>query len=186
MDTTSTSTEYEISFYWKYNEKCLLFIADSQQQLARSYSFVQAQLKQQQQQQQHHQQQQQQQQKLNKQLSARRRDRDDDSMHERYLMGQSMVDQTQQQQQALSSASSSSGDSNASEGSESSGSHSGDPGDDIDDPPVSIDDGKKKRANGNPSPPPSPFYGNLLVDADHLLPLQHYILQQAKLSGNLN
>ncbi|XP_031777201.1 uncharacterized protein LOC100119219 isoform X2 [Nasonia vitripennis] len=135
---------------------CNNSVDNTQQPLARSYSFVQHQK---------------QQQKLSKQ-SSRRRDHDDDSMHERYLMAQGL----DTSQQRLSSNSSSS---NASD---SSGSNSADAGDDIDEP-IGLDDGKKKRSNGNPSPPPSPFYGNLLVDADHLLPLQHYILQQAKLSG---
>lgn len=129
------------------------------QPLGRSYSFVQ-----QQKQQQKMQQQQQQQ--------VRRRERDDDAMHERYLM----ISQTHEQsRQRLSSNTSSSNSSNSSSnsaaGEETEGHAEG-------------DDSKKKRSNGNPSPPPSPFYGNLLADADHLLPLQHYILQQAKLSGN--
>ncbi|XP_066602742.1 rho GTPase-activating protein 39 isoform X2 [Prorops nasuta] len=136
-----------------------------QQQLARSYSFVQQQ-KQQQKLQQLHQQQQQQQQ----QLQSRRRDRDDDSMHERYLIGQA----NEQSRQRLSSNTSTSNSSNSSSNSA--------VGEEIDDHPEA-DDLKKKRSNGNPSPPPSPFYGNILPDADHLLPLQHYILQQAKLSG---
>ncbi|XP_024936657.1 rho GTPase-activating protein 39 isoform X2 [Cephus cinctus] len=126
------------------------------QPLARSYSFVQ-----QQKQQQKIQQQQQQQ--------NRRRDRDDDSMHERYLVGQTHP----QSQQQVSSNTTSSNSSNSSSNSA--------VGDDLE---SNIDgDNGKKRSNGNPSPPPSPFYGNLLVDADHLLPLQHYIIQQAKLSG---
>ncbi|XP_012271050.1 uncharacterized protein LOC105694708 [Orussus abietinus] len=126
------------------------------QPLARSYSFVQQQ-KMQQLQQQHLQQ-------------NRRRDRDDDSMHERYLVSQSH----DQSRQRLSSNTSSSGSSNSSSNSAI--------GEEIE-VHAEADNGKKKRSNGNPSPPPSPFYGNLLVDADHLLPLQHYILQQAKLSG---
>lgn len=124
------------------------------QPLARSYSFVQ---------------QQKQQQKLQQQQQSRRRDRDDDSMHERYLINQSH----EQARQRLSSNTSSSNSSNSSSNSaveEVEGQ-------------AEPEDGKKKRSNGNPSPPPSPFYGNLLADADHLLPLQHYILQQAKLSG---
>ncbi|XP_032680440.1 uncharacterized protein LOC116848445 isoform X3 [Odontomachus brunneus] len=133
------------------------------QPLGRSYSFVQQQKQQQKMQQQLHQQQQQQQ-------VSRRRERDDDSMHERYLISQTH----DQSRQRLSSNTSSSNSSNSSSNSavgEDTESH------------AEGDDSKKKRSNGNSSPPPSPFYGNLLADADHLLPLQHYILQQAKLSG---
>lgn len=134
------------------------------QPLGRSYSFVQQQKQQQKlMQQQLHQQQQQQQ--------VRRRERDDDAMHERYLM----ISQTHEQsRQRLSSNTSSSNSSNSSSNSAA--------GEEIEGH-AEGDDGKKKRSNGNPSPPPSPYYGNLLTDADHLLPLQHYILQQAKLSG---
>ena len=138
------------------------------QPLARSYSFVQQQQQQQQQQHHHHHQQ------------SRRRNRDDDSMHERYLIGQSH-DPTRLHRLAGGSSSSSSGGSSGSDTSNSS-CHSA-IGDDIRGHVEVQDDGKKKPSNGNPSPPPSPYYGNLLVDADHLLPLQHYILQQAKLSG---
>ncbi|XP_011175510.2 uncharacterized protein LOC105207643 isoform X1 [Solenopsis invicta] len=131
------------------------------QPLGRSYSFVQQQKQQQKLQQQLQQQQQQ----------ARRRERDDDAMHERYLM----ISQTHEQsRQRLSSNTSSSNSSNSSSNSAA--------GEEIEGH-AEGDDSKKKRSNGNPSPPPSPFYGNLLADADHLLPLQHYILQQAKLSG---
>ena len=132
-----------------------------QQPLARSYSFVQQQ-KQQQKQQLKLQQQQQQQ--------SRRHEKDDDSMHERYLVGQSH----DQSRQRLCSNTSSSNSSHSSINSAVEDEVEGQ---------LDADNGKKKRSNGNPSPPPSPYYGNLLVDADHLLPLQHYILQQAKLSG---
>ncbi|XP_043791759.1 uncharacterized protein LOC122714472 isoform X3 [Apis laboriosa] len=126
------------------------------QPLARSYSFVQQQ-KQQQKLQQLHQQQQQ----------SRRKDRDDDSMHERYLISQSHEQSRQRLSSNTSSSNSSNSSSNSAVGEETEGL-------------TEIDDSKKKRSNGNPSPPPSPFYGNL-SDADHLLPLQYYILQQAKL-----
>lgn len=87
-----------------------------------------------------------------------------------------MISQTHEQsRQRLSSNTSSSNSSNSSSNSAA--------GEEIEGH-AEGDDSKKKRSNGNPSPPPSPFYGNLLADADHLLPLQHYILQQAKLSGN--
>ncbi|KZC07879.1 Rho GTPase-activating protein 39 [Dufourea novaeangliae] len=127
------------------------------QPLARSYSFVQQQ-KQQQKMQQMHQQQ------------SRRRDRDDDSMHERYLISQSHEQPRQRLSSNTSSSNSSNSSSNSAVGEETEGLTEG-------------DESKKKRSNGNPSPPPSPFYGNPLSDADYLLPLQHYILQQAKLSG---
>ncbi|XP_014227160.1 rho GTPase-activating protein 39 isoform X1 [Trichogramma pretiosum] len=154
------------------------------QPLARSYSFVQQQKSHQLQQQPHQQKQakspqqqllqQQLQQKLQqKQPSSRRQDRDDDGMHERFLL----PDQGRQRFSSVSSSASS----NATD---SSGSNSADAGDENDDPPPPIEEPSKKKRNGvHPSPPPSPFYGNLMVDADHLLPLQHYILQQAKLSG---
>ncbi|XP_034941169.1 uncharacterized protein RhoGAP93B [Chelonus insularis] len=112
-----------------------------------------------------------QQQKLQQQM-MRRRDRDDDSMHERYLVSQSHHDHSRHR---LGSNSSSSNSSNSSSNSAI--------GDDLGGQVEEEDDSRKKRSNGNPSPPASPYYGNLLVDADHLLPLQHYILQQAKLSG---
>ncbi|XP_011137840.1 uncharacterized protein DDB_G0283357 isoform X2 [Harpegnathos saltator] len=134
------------------------------QPLGRSYSFVQQQKQQQKMQQQLHQQQQQQQQ------ASRRRERDDDSMHERYLISQTHDQSRQRLSSNTSSSNSSNSSSNSAAGEETEGHAEG-------------DDSKKKRSNGNPSPPPSPFYGNLLSDADHLLPLQHYILQQAKLSG---
>lgn len=131
---------------------------NTQQALARSYSFVQ-------------------QQKLQQQM-MRRRDRDDDSMHERYLVSQSLHDHARHRL-GSSNTSSSNDDSNSSSNS-AIGDELGGGGQVVDEE----EDAKKKRSNGNPSPPAStPYYGNLLVDADHLLPLQHYILQQAKLSG---
>ncbi|CAB0036467.1 unnamed protein product [Trichogramma brassicae] len=160
------------------------FLPAPPQPLARSYSFVQQQKSHQLQQQPHQQKQakspqqqllqQQLQQKLQqKQPSSRRQDRDDDGMHERFLL----PDQGRQRFSSVSSSASS----NATD---SSGSNSADAGDENDDPPPPIEEPSKKKRNGaHPSPPPSPFYGNLMVDADHLLPLQHYILQQAKLSG---
>lgn len=93
-------------------------------------------------------------------------------MHERYLISQSHEQPRQRLSSNTSSSNSSNSSSNSAAGEETEGLTEG-------------DDSKKKRSNGNPSPPPSPFYGNLLSDADHLLPLQHYILQQAKLSGML-
>ncbi|CAL7942001.1 unnamed protein product [Xylocopa violacea] len=121
------------------------------QPLARSYSFVQ----QQQKLQQLHQQQQQ----------SRRRDRDDDSMHERYLISQSHEPPRQRHSSNTSSSNSSNSSSNNSAvGEETEGL-------------TEVDDTKKKRSNGNPSPPPS--YGNLLSEA--WLPLQHYIMQQVEL-----
>ncbi|KAK2587563.1 hypothetical protein KPH14_003691 [Odynerus spinipes] len=105
------------------------------------------------------------------QQQSRRRDRDEDAMHERYLISQSH----DQPRQRLSSNTSTSNSSNSSSNSA--------VGEDIEGGHLDVDDSKKKRSNGNPSPPLSPFYGNILSDADHLLPLQHYILQQAKLSG---
>ncbi|KAK0175934.1 hypothetical protein PV328_000123 [Microctonus aethiopoides] len=125
-----------------------LMDSSTQQALARSYSFVQQQM-------------------------MRRRDRDDDSMHERYLVSQSPHDQHSRHR--LGSNTSSSNGSNSSSNSAI--------GDELGNQVEEEDDVRKKRSNGNPSPPVSPYYGNLLVDADHLLPLQHYILQQAKLSG---
>lgn len=112
-----------------------------------------------------------QQQKLQQQM-MRRRDRDDDSMHERYLVSQSHHDHSRHR---LGSNTSSSNGSNSSSNSAI--------GDELSVQVDEEDDVRKKRSNGNPSPPASPYYGNLLVDADHLLPLQHYILEQAKLSG---
>lgn len=91
-------------------------------------------------------------------------------MHERYLISQSHEQPRQRLSSNTSSSNSSNSSSNSAVGEETEGL-------------TEADDSKKKRSNGNPSPPPSPFYGNLLSDADHLLPLQHYILQQAKLSG---
>uniref|UniRef100_A0A0C9RSZ3 ARHGAP39 protein n=1 Tax=Fopius arisanus TaxID=64838 RepID=A0A0C9RSZ3_9HYME len=128
--------------------KCNNLMENSQQALARSYSFVQQQ----------------------KMQQMRRRERDDDSMHERYLVGQ-----VHDQRHRLGSNTSSSNDSNSSGNSAICDELGGNIEEEVDD--------RKKRSNGNPSPPASPYYGNLLVDADHLLPLQHYILQQAKLSG---
>lgn len=142
--------------------KLIVILQGVPQQLGRSYSFVQQQKQQQKmQQQQLHQQQQQ----------ARRRERDDDSMHERYLISQTHEQARQRLSSNTSSSNSSNSSSNSAVGEETESHAEG-------------DDSKKKRSNGNPSPPLSPFYGNLLSDADHLLPLQHYILQQAKLSGN--
>lgn len=99
--------------------------------------------------------------------SRSRRDKDDDSMHERYLVGQNQLGDFARQRL----------DSNSSSNSSRSNSSNSD------DEAHDTDEGKKRRSNGNPSPPASPYYGNILVDPDHLLPLQHYILQQAKLSG---
>ncbi|KAG7212405.1 hypothetical protein KM043_012723 [Ampulex compressa] len=144
---------------YRRNTACNNSLDCVSQPLARSYSFVQQQ-KQQQKLQQLHQQQQQ----------ARRRERDDDSMHERYLISQTHEQPRQRLSSNTSSSNSSNSSSNSAVGEEIEGHTEG-------------EDTKKKRSNGNPSPPPSPFYGNLLADADHLLPLQHYILQQAKLSG---
>lgn len=90
-------------------------------------------------------------------------------MHERYLISQSHEQSRQRLSSNTSSSNSSNSSSNSAVGEETEGL-------------TEIDDSKKKRSNGNPSPPPSPFYGNL-SDADHLLPLQYYILQQAKLLG---
>ncbi|XP_044017446.1 uncharacterized protein LOC122858563 isoform X2 [Aphidius gifuensis] len=151
-----------------------LLDSNCQQALARSYSFVQ-------------------QQKLQQQL-MRRRDRDDDSMHERYLVGAQghhhhHHHHHQSGRHRLDSNTSSSNESNDSSLNsaivDDIASHPDDD-DDEDDDNHDHDVGniiRKKRSNGNPSPPVSPYYGNLMVDADHLLPLQHYILQQAKLSG---
>lgn len=94
-------------------------------------------------------------------------------MHERYLISQTHDQSRQRLSSNTSSSNSSNSSSNSAVGEEIEGHAEG-------------DDSKKKRSNGNPSPPPSPFYGNLLPDADHLLPLQHYILQQAKLSGKMS
>ena len=90
-------------------------------------------------------------------------------MHERYLISQSHEQPRQRLSSNTSSSNSSNSSSNSAVGEETEGL-------------TEADDSKKKRSNGNPSPPPC-FYGNLLSDDDHLLPLQHYILQQAKLSG---
>ncbi|XP_076626020.1 myTH4 and RhoGAP_KIAA1688 domain-containing protein RhoGAP93B isoform X1 [Colletes latitarsis] len=138
---------------YRRNTACNNSLDCGPQPLARSYSFVQ-------------------QQKLQHlhQQQSRRRDRDDDSMHERYLISQSHEQPRQRLSSNTSSSNSSNSSSNSAVGEETEGLTEG-------------DDGKKKKSNGNPSPPPSPFYGNLLSDPDHLLPLQHYILQQAKLSG---
>ncbi|XP_076237649.1 myTH4 and RhoGAP_KIAA1688 domain-containing protein RhoGAP93B isoform X2 [Calliopsis andreniformis] len=147
--------DYDRQKEYRRNRACNNSLDSVSQPLARSYSFVQ-----QQKLQQLHQQQQQ----------SRRKDRDDDSMHERYLISQSHEQSRQRLSSNTSSSNSSNSSSNSAVGEETEGFTEG-------------DDSKKKRSNGNPSPPPSPFYGNLLSDADHLLPLQHYILQQAKLSG---
>ncbi|XP_046742874.1 rho GTPase-activating protein 39 isoform X1 [Diprion similis] len=111
-----------------------------------------------------------QQQKQQQKQQNRRRDRDDDSMHERYLVGQPHPPPRDSSNSNSNDTSSTNSSSNSMGGEE----------------VVGVEEsanGRKKKSNGNPSPPPSPYYGNLLVDSDHLLPLQHYILQQAKLSG---
>nr|XP_033327436.1 uncharacterized protein LOC117221001 isoform X2 [Megalopta genalis] len=155
VDVGEREREREKEF--RRNTACNNSIDCVQQPLARSYSFVQQQ-KQQQKMQQMHQQQ------------SRRRDRDDDSMHERYLISQSHEQPRQRLSSNTSSSNSSNSSSNSAVGEETEGLTEG-------------DDSKKKRSNGNPSPPPSSFYRIPLSDADYLLPLQHYILQQAKLSG---
>ena len=85
---------------------------DPPQPLARSFSFVQQQ-----------QQALQKQQSVQQQPQSRRRDRDDDAMHERYLIGQG------HDQSCISNSS-----------------HSSVGGEETEDPNI-LDDGKKKRSN---------------------------------------
>lgn len=94
-------------------------------------------------------------------------------MHERYLVGQPQPQPRDSSNSNSNDTSSTNSSSNSMGGEELVGADES-------------ENGKKKKSNGNPSPPPSPYYGNILVDSDHLLPLQHYILQQAKLSGIIN